>query len=354
MPDTPDAAAPAPPDASAGMVLAIQALRPIAALAVAAYHARQWIDGGFDVGRAGVDVFFVISGVILWRVTEGRAVAPLAFLLRRLSRVAPLYWAASLVAAILAAAWPDLSAQFRWSWPHLGLSLLFVPHIDPRGLPFPILPPGWSLNDEVLFYLVFAAALAGPRAWRGRVLACGLIGLSAIGFAIHGAYFLGFNPMFLQFGVGVVLARATPRGAAGTASARKIWLLAGLSLIASGVSLLALSQPMGWFSELWRPLVWGAPAGMIVAGALCLETSALPMRLPEQARGMIQAAGDSAFAIYLVHVPIEALLTRAIPPAVGGAFVAASLAVTVVVAGLARVLIDGPAVRAVRRCLRAI
>src|ERR1700752_2403984 len=38
------------------VVGSVQALRAAAALAVVAYHALQWCDGGFDVGRAGVDV----------------------------------------------------------------------------------------------------------------------------------------------------------------------------------------------------------------------------------------------------------------------------------------------------------
>src|SRR5665213_2393583 len=86
----------------------IQYLRAGAALAVVAYHALQWLGGGFDVGRAGVDVFFVISGLIMWTVTAGREVSPGAFLWRRFTRVAPLYWLASLGVAGMAVIWPAL------------------------------------------------------------------------------------------------------------------------------------------------------------------------------------------------------------------------------------------------------
>ena len=141
------------------MLLSVQALRALAALAVATYHALQWADGGFEVGRAGVDVFFVISGFIMWHVTAGRDVDPGDFLWRRLTRVAPLYWLATLGVLGVALVWPAFLPEVRPGWTHLALSLAFIPHLDPRGLPFPTLPPGWTLDYEALFYLIFAGAL---------------------------------------------------------------------------------------------------------------------------------------------------------------------------------------------------
>src|SRR5271166_3045280 len=159
------------------VLLSIQTLRALAALAVVAYHALQWDRGGFDVGRAGVDVFFVISGFIMWRVTAGRDVPPRAFLWRRFTRVAPLYWLATLGVLAVALVWPAFLPEVRPGWRHLVLSLAFIPHLDPRGLPFPTLPPGWTLDYEAVFYAIFAAALAGPRAWRGRLVVGALIAL---------------------------------------------------------------------------------------------------------------------------------------------------------------------------------
>src|SRR3984957_156703 len=109
------------------VLLSIQALRALAALAVVAYHALQWDRGGFDVGRAGVDVFFVISGFIMWHVTSGREVVPGAFLWRRITRVAPLYWLATFGVLAVALAWPAFLPEVRPGWRHLALSLAFVP-----------------------------------------------------------------------------------------------------------------------------------------------------------------------------------------------------------------------------------
>jgi len=57
---------------SAGQILSIQYLRAAAALGVVAFHAAQRAGIDLRTGAAGVDVFFVISGVIIWVVTQAR------------------------------------------------------------------------------------------------------------------------------------------------------------------------------------------------------------------------------------------------------------------------------------------
>ena len=78
----------------------IQILRAAAALSVALFHACQWSQIDFAVGAAGVDVFFVISGFVLWTACETRPITPGAFLLARAQRILPLYWIATLAVAI--------------------------------------------------------------------------------------------------------------------------------------------------------------------------------------------------------------------------------------------------------------
>ncbi|MEO8813443.1 MAG: acyltransferase, partial [Caulobacteraceae bacterium] len=217
-------------------LLSIQYLRAAAALAVVAYHALQWRTGGFDVGRAGVDVFFVISGVIMWTVTSGRRLAPGAFLWRRLTRVAPAYWAVSLAVFAIAAAWPKFLPQVLPGWGHLALSLAFVPHLDPKGLPFPTLPPGWTLDYEAIFYLVFAGALLAAERLRAWLVTGALAAIVAAGFLLTDpVYILGANPMLLQFAAGVWIGRAAARGALPP----RAW---GFALIAGGLGLFAAVQ----------------------------------------------------------------------------------------------------------------
>ena len=61
-------------------------------------------------------------------------------------RVVPLYWAVTLALALLVLAAPGVLPQVGFAWGHLVLSLLFIPHDDLVGNPFPLLPVGWTLN----------------------------------------------------------------------------------------------------------------------------------------------------------------------------------------------------------------
>ena len=280
---------------------AIQYLRAGAALAVVAYHALQWRSGGFDVGRAGVDVFFVISGFIMWTVTADAAVSPGAFLWRRITRVAPLYWLATLGVAAMAAIRPNFLPQVRGGWGHLVLSLAFVPHLDPKGLPFPTLPPGWTLDYEAIFYLVFAAGLAAPRAWRARLVSGALAAIVAAGFLLDDPlYILGANPMLLQFAAGLWLGVAAQRGLLPS----RAW---GAAMIAGAAALWMLVTLCGLFVEFWRPFLWGVPAALLVGGAITVEARGGIVR-----SGLLKRLGDASYAIYLVHLPATAVVAHAV------------------------------------------
>ena len=262
------------------------------------FHAFQWLDDQFWVGAAGVDVFFVISGFIIWTVTDRASVSPLSFVWRRLTRVAPAYWVMTFVMAAIALADPLFLPQVAVTPSHLLLSLAFIQHADPHGLVFPLLPPGWTLNYEALFYLIFAGALFAPRAARFAVLLVALVLVVLAGFAFPPAYGYIANPMMLQFAVGAWLARGplVP------------WLArigAGPFLAAVGVLALAVMGFTGFRDELWRPALWGFPAAMIVAGLLALERQGAPA--PPK---LLLRLGDASYAIYLCHLPATALVAH--------------------------------------------
>ena len=172
----------------------MQWLRGLAALGVVGAHAAH---GRFEIGTIGVDVFFAISGFIMWRVTSGRPVTPAAFLWDRATRIAPPYVLLTFAMYVVAVTVPGVFPHILVPVSHLLLSLLFIPHPDPYGTWYPLLVPGWTLIYEAGFYLLFAACLRVPQ--RARATWC-------IGTLVTLALILGL-PRLLEFAAGIAVAR---------------------------------------------------------------------------------------------------------------------------------------------------
>ena len=312
--------------------VSIQYLRGFAALAVVLFHACQWAGVDFDIGAGGVDVFFVISGFVLWTAAQARPATPGLFLWRRVVRVVPAYWAVTLLLAGLVAAWPGLLPQVRLEASHLVLSLLFIPHMDPAGLPFPLLPPGWSLSYEAIFYLVFAAGLAAPARSRFTTGIAGLVIIGLTGFLIHPAYELGANPTMLEFAAGVWLGKAW-------AEDRTPPRAAGWALLVAGLGTFAALRLLGVHSDLWRNLIWGVPALAIVAGAVSIEADGGVAALPA-----LRLLGDGSYSLYLVHWIVIALLAKAVRPTDPWFFIPLSVVVSIGAGLLTRQMLEKPLV----------
>ncbi len=314
----------------------VQHLRACAAFTVVVYHALQWRTGGFDVGRAGVDVFFVISGLVMWTSTADRGVTPASFIWRRFIRVAPLYWIATLATAGAAWAWPDFLPQILPGWRHLALSLAFIPHFDPKGLPFPTLPLGWTLDYEAIFYLVFAGALFAPKAWRAKLITGVLATIVAAGFLLDDPlYILGANPMLLQFAAGLWLGVAVSRRVLPS----RAW---GWAMIVLAFAGWFVVQTSGGFTEFWRAFQWGIPATLLVAGAVTVEARGGWPSLPP-----LRRMGDASYSIYLWHPAAIAVVAHLLGYR-GGAFVPLAI-LAAILAGLAsRVWLERPLIRALK------
>src|SRR4051812_30753120 len=116
----------------AGMILGVQMLRGVAALLVVFAHIAPQIEhlhgpvpAWLDKGHFGVDIFFVISGFIIWTSSQAEHVTPGDFLLRRLIRVVPLYWIATGLVTAVALVAPAVLSSTRFVLPHVVSSFLF-------------------------------------------------------------------------------------------------------------------------------------------------------------------------------------------------------------------------------------
>ncbi len=282
----------------------IQVLRGLAALMVVVYHlpaALNVPDLNVPLLNGGVDIFFVISGFVMVLSTESRRPDHFAFLKQRLTRIVPFYWVMTCLMA--AALWVFAG---RVSTPHdLINSLLFVPYLDQAtGYVQPVLGVGWTLNLEILFYILFAATMSFGKL--SQMAAIGIVFATAIAARIvfepaeETVLFFYTTPMLFEFLAGMALGHLAGR-------LRRLPDLLGVSATVLAI-VSALVMASGF--DLPRTIAQGLPALMLVAGCLTLENH---FRL--YAPRLLARLGDASYSLYLTH-PIVLL---ALTPIVAGA-----------------------------------
>ena len=262
-----------------GKLRSVQLLRAIAVLAVVCAHAFAT-----QRGTSGVDLFFVISGFIIARVSSDRTAA--AFAQARFWRIYPVY----LLAALPYVAWMVLHGTIDGG--KIAATLTLWP-IWGGQYQEPLLPVAWSLYFEILFYAAVTICLVSRRL--ALAAAGGVLLLAVIWPSEVTAYLL--SPLSLEFAAGYGLARVRRFPLALPA------LLVGLALLFApdrafeGATMLDSAQAG------LRLLIFGIPAVMIVYGALGLEHAfagrwATPLVL----------IGDASYSIYLTHLmPVRGL-----------------------------------------------
>jgi exopolysaccharide production protein ExoZ len=321
----------------------VQSLRALAALSVLIFHICQWMPipagmtGTPSIGSAGVDLFFVISGLVLWLSVNQRDQSAKQFLLGRAVRVVPAYWVATLIVTALVLIDDKNLTAAHFQPLHLVLSLAFIPHLNPAGEPFPILPVGWSLTYEALFYLIIGLSLWQRPANRLVFIAMGLIGVWMFGFISSDAAFLIANPMLMEFIFGLLIGQAVlSRALPGP------WVSGALMI--SGLGLLGAQYSAVTDFGFWRALVWGGPCAMIVGGIVGLEWSGRWLRLAP-----LESLGEMSYSLYLVHWPVTWLLGRHWTGDHGLGYGAAVIALALPVAWLFWCLVEQTSLKALRR-----
>jgi exopolysaccharide production protein ExoZ len=295
----------------------IQYLRALAALLVVFQHALQQIPAfakiwPTTIGEGGVDLFFVISGFVMF-YSAGRA--PMTrgeFVRKRIERIVPLYWIMTFATAALLIVAPSLPRDSRFTLASLVQSLLFAPHPNPGdpGSISPMLKLGWTLNYEMFFYALFAIGIGLAPLRRAIAIGCVFAALSLWALAPHAPVAVTFwgDTVVYEFLLGALLACAV----LGKAVAR-IPAPAAVAVALAGVAeFIGLADAAGP-----RLLSQGLPAALIVAGVVILEANG---RWRVESRAL-QALGDGSYSLYLGHlypvIAFRVLWERARLPAEG-------------------------------------
>jgi peptidoglycan/LPS O-acetylase OafA/YrhL len=274
----------------------LQAARAIAAWLVVTDHALLEISRNAPnnpvthlawwLGSAGVYLFFVISGFIMVHISWasfGKRAASTDFLRRRIIRIVPLYWLATVAALASHKVWATHGTHAGWM--DLACSLTFIPYFSSEDGWHPILPAGWTLNYEMMFYVVFALGLTLPRK-----LALPAVGATLGTFIIVGPYFANgavaylASPTVLWFLLGMGLAVIWHR----REFAEPAWIAKAVKLLepfgdASYSTYLVHGLILTVFLRIWimaagSPSAWIVPASLVVATIAGLTTHMLVER----------------------------------------------------------------------------
>jgi hypothetical protein len=262
----------------------LQLLRAFAAINVVAFHTIivaaiykqdtvlfSYLSGW---GRSGVDLFFVISGFVMVYAQHNSPKSALCFLKHRVIRIVPMYWV--LTAAMLTLFWM-LPSIFNHSFPSfesVASSFLFVSQLVTDQ--FPVFFVGWTLEYEMLFYLLFALGVLFVKTEKFNFVIP----------AVFLAFFVGIGLadwVAVEFIFGMLVARAFIERK--FASFGAWFLLMGVTLLGS----------TAFFNvdETYRSLVWGVPAIFIVFGAVLIN---------QTKSRVLKFFGDASYSIYLVQV----------------------------------------------------
>ncbi len=333
----------------------IQTLRASAAILVLASHALLYpmAEQSLAYGRLGwlgVILFFVVSGFIMVAVTgEGQFEAG-SFLRRRILRVVPMYWAFTIVAALLALTLPEIFKTTVFDGKQLLLSLAFIPFYNPasHGL-HPLYKLGWTLNYEMFFYVSFAMLAVLNARRRVMVLTLAYVALSLAGWLLKPenaipAFYTSFMP--LAFVAGSWLGLAHIEGRLQRLSRPVVVAVAAIGLA-------------GLLQGFWldRGIVEDARAFLGFLAFACAAVAlyvGLEQSLPRSR--LLEQLGDASYSIYLVHIfavaAVAGVLLKLIEPenglVVGGA-IALAIAAGLLVGWLIYTLVEKPLMRRLRR-----
>ena len=296
----------------------IDALRGIAALLVLATHLQASVTGFYpngwlaahpavvatlEHGAIGVDVFFLISGFIVFLAAQrvihaGKGVR--LFLLKRFLRIFLPYWPIAL--AVAYALLPGLSAaadpiQLNWL-----KSLTLIPGEGDYSLPV-----AWTLSFELFFYILLGLSLALRRPfWRwGLILIPSMLALLRVAASRSVEFGQATTPLTLlanpyqwEFLLGCAVAVLAGCHLPWLISFRRRgFFLVSLLLLAG----LLLTWPFAVTFTYRLSL-------LVVLSVLILLSSVIDVQFPGSCA--LAWVGGISYSLYLIHNPLQSLVIR--------------------------------------------
>ncbi|HHQ2636443.1 TPA: acyltransferase family protein [Pseudomonas aeruginosa] len=266
---------------------AIQALRGIAAMMVLLMHARIAVWWAKDIwhipfisshGMVGVSLFFCISGFIIAHVVSRTSFEPVNFMVKRVWRIVPIYWIVTTLALVF---WYT-SRFWRADMDRLGFMGVLKGYLILPQSGFPLVNPGWSLEHEVIFYVL--AALIVPFA-RLPGLFVALLVLWACGIFYKGwdYHLFSYSQIYFAFGIAAYWCRGVA-----------VKFLAPIALSSVPLAICAM----------YKILNVGPTASVALTALAC--SSLIATLVSMERNGLtfprwLVSVGDASYSIYIIH-----------------------------------------------------
>lgn len=278
------------------MLYNLQVLRFFAALYVVMLHFRHFLGPNYSTGLFhsilsqgyfGVDVFFVLAGLIMV-VSTDRHTSPGHFLARRFWRIYSAYWPIMLVMVL----WFVSQGGIPERIDILGSVLLY--QYKAKHL---FIGPSWSLSYELMFYAIFFVTLFLPRRSLPAVYALLLIALNL--YIFSGAKSIAFlvQPRIGEFFLGVMIGHLLEKHSFNKSIG---WVSFGLSLVL--IAVLFTVMPQGGHVK-W--IYSGLLASLLIFGLVVLERNGVVLK-----NGVLLALGNASYSIYLIHKPLKLIYNQ--------------------------------------------
>lgn len=266
------------------MINNLQILRAFAALNVVLFHTIAISDTySFKTdfflfiagwGANGVDIFFVISGFVMLYTQMNVKRSVYEFLKSRIIRIVPIYWFLTCLIILIYFLFPSVFRQLVITPEWTISSFMFLSKLISEK--YPIIYIGWTLELEMLFYILFGLSL-----WFRKLL----ISLFFISIGLILTAILSSDFILLEFLGGLIVALVY-----------KKWNLSknlGLLILLMGFILLSLSINLSELLMEYRAIFWGLPSVLIVLGTV----TALQFR-----NKVLEFLGDASYSIYLIQM----------------------------------------------------
>jgi peptidoglycan/LPS O-acetylase OafA/YrhL len=218
------------------------------------------------------------------------------FLRKRLIRLVPLYWMLTVFQYVLLVIKPSLSVMSVPKLQYLVKSLFFIPFVNEYGLDKPMLAVGWTVNYEVIFILLFFAALHISHKYRGVITSLIIAALVLTGILVDNSnfYFNYYtNAFLLEYVYGIILFYIIERGKLNEKIKQGSGWFYIITLISAAAFIwtyLDLTKDMA----VTRAIRMGIPSLIFVTGImLCFRNSPIPKA--------VRVFGDMSYSVYLIE-----------------------------------------------------